>query len=104
MQNDKLFPRLRDLREDRDMNQTQVANIIGTSQSYYAQYENGKREIPFSRIVILAKYYKVSIDYIAGLTNNKGGIGCDGTGAATIEQQNNFYGNGIQNNNYKKKR
>ena len=86
MQNDKLFPRLRDLREDKDMNQTEIANIIGTSQSYYAQYENGKREIPFSRIVILAKYYNVSIDYIAGLTNNKGGIGCDKQKTQQIEQ------------------
>ena len=101
MQNDKLFPRLRDLREDKDMNQTQIAKIIGTSQSYYAQYENGKRDIPFSRIVLLAKYYNVSIDYIAGLTNNKGGIGCDSSGAAPIEQQNNNYGSGKQIN-YKK--
>lgn len=59
--------RLRDLREDKDLNQTQVADIIGTSQSYYAQYENGKRELPFNRAIKLAKFYNVSIDYLAGI-------------------------------------
>lgn len=59
--------RLRDLREDNDLNQTQVANIIGTSQSYYAQYENGKRELPFSRAIELAKFYNVTLDYLAGI-------------------------------------
>ena len=65
------YQRLRDLREDKDLNQTQIAIVIGTSQSYYAQYENGKRQIPFDRIIELAKFYNVSIDYIAGLTNDK---------------------------------
>ena len=49
--------------------QQEIAKIIGTSQSYYAQYENGKRNIPFERIIILAKYYNVSLDYIAGFTD-----------------------------------
>lgn len=48
------YQRLRDLREDKDLNQTQLAIVIGTSQSYYAQYENGKRQIPFDRIIELA--------------------------------------------------
>ena len=61
--------RLKDLREDADLNQTQVAEIIQTSQSYYAQYENGKRDMPFYRAIILAKYYNISLDYLAGLTN-----------------------------------
>lgn len=65
------YQRLRDLREDKDLNQTQIAIVIGTSQSYYAQYENGKRQIPFDRIIELAKFYNVSIDYIAGLTNDR---------------------------------
>ena len=68
------YQRLRDLREDKDMNQQEIANIIKTSQSYYAQYECGKRDVPFERIIELAKYYKVSIDYIAGLTNDKRGL------------------------------
>ena len=63
----RLYQRLRDLREDADKSQEDIARIIGTSQSYYAQYENGKRAIPFERMVILAKYYNVSLDYIAGL-------------------------------------
>ena len=62
-----VYQRLKDLREDADKNQEEIAKIIGTSQSYYAQYENGKRAIPFERVVILAKYYDVSLDYIAGL-------------------------------------
>lgn len=62
---------LRYLRENKDMTQQEIAEIIGTSQSYYAQYENGKRQIPFDRIIELAKYYNVSIDYIAGLTKEK---------------------------------
>lgn len=64
-----VYQRLRDLREDADMSQEEIAKIIGTSQSYYAQYENGKRAIPFERVIILAKYYNVSLDYIASLTD-----------------------------------
>ena len=63
--------RLKSLREDSDLKQSDIAEIIQTSQSYYAQYENGKRAIPFDRIITLAKFYNVSIDYIAGLTDNK---------------------------------
>ncbi len=61
--------RIRDLRIDSDKSQSDIAKIIGTSQSYYAQYENGKRSIPFERMVILARYYNVSLDYIAGFTD-----------------------------------
>lgn len=58
---------IKELREDRNMSQQDVAEVLGTSQSYYAQYENGKRQIPFDRIILLASYFKVSLDYIAGL-------------------------------------
>ena len=61
-----IYRRLRDLREDADKSQEEIARIIGTSQSYYAQYENGKRAIPFERMVTLAEYYNVSLDYLAG--------------------------------------
>ena len=61
--------RIRDLRIDSDKSQSDISKIIGTSQSYYAQYENGKRSIPFERMVILARYYNVSLDYIAGFTD-----------------------------------
>ena len=62
-----VYQRLKDLREDADKSQAEIAEIIGTSQSYYAQYENGKRPIPLERMIILAKYYNVSLDYLAGL-------------------------------------
>ena len=62
-----IYQRLRDIREDSDKSQEEIAKIIGTTQSYYAQYENGKRAIPCERMVILAKYYNVSLDYFAGL-------------------------------------
>ena len=62
-----IYQRLKDLREDADKSQKEIAELIGTSQSYYAQYENGKRAIPFDRRVALAKYYNVSLDYLAGL-------------------------------------
>ena len=62
-----VYQRLRDIREDFDKSQEEIAKIIGTSQSYYAQYENGKRAIPFERVVLLARYYNVSLDYLAGL-------------------------------------
>ena len=62
-----IYKRLKDTREDFDKSQAEIAKIIGTSQSYYAQYENGKRAIPFERMVILAKYYNLSLDYLAGL-------------------------------------
>lgn len=61
------YQRLRDLREDADKSQEEIAKVIGTSQSYYAQYENGKRSIPFERVILLAKFYNVSLDYLAGL-------------------------------------
>ena len=64
-----VYQRLRALREDADKNQEEIAKIIGTSQSYYAQYENGKRAIPFERVMILAEYYNISLDYIAGFTD-----------------------------------
>lgn len=68
------YPRLRDLREDKDLSQSDIANKINTTQSYYAQYENGKRPIPFERVIELANFYNVSLDYIAGRTNDKLGL------------------------------
>ncbi len=62
-----IYQRLKDLREDFDKSQEEIAKVLGTSRSYYAQYENGKRAIPFERMVVLAKYYNVSLDYLAGL-------------------------------------
>lgn len=65
------LPRLKDLREDSDKKQEEIAKLIGTEQSYYAKYENGKRPIPLDRLIILADFYNVSLDYITGRTNKK---------------------------------
>lgn len=63
------YQRLRDLREDADKTQKEIASYLNTSQVQYQRYESGKREIPFHMVINLAEYYNVSIDYIAGLTN-----------------------------------
>ena len=65
------FQRLRDLREDMDLNQTQIAEILHTSQTVYSRYERGFQTIPVEQRLILADFYNVSIDYILGRTNNK---------------------------------
>ncbi|MEE1198210.1 MAG: helix-turn-helix transcriptional regulator [Acutalibacteraceae bacterium] len=64
------YSRLRDLREDRDLVQKQVAAILGIDQRVYSNYETGKREIPTRFVVKLAKFYNTSADYILGMTNN----------------------------------
>ena len=64
------YPRLRDLREDRDLAQKEIAAILGIDQRVYSNYETGKREIPTHFIIELAKFYKTSTDYILGLTDN----------------------------------
>ena len=67
------YQRLRDLREDRNevIKQQEIADLLGTTQQTYSLWERGEREIPFHHVITLAKYYHVSVDYIAGLTNNK---------------------------------
>lgn len=65
------FQRLRDLREDLDMNQTEIAKLLHTSQTVYSRYERGFQTIPVEHLLILADFYNVSIDYILGRTNNK---------------------------------
>ena len=63
--------RIRDLREDADKTQTQIADYLGTSQTMYARYERGANEMPLRFLVALYKYYHVSADYILGFTNKK---------------------------------
>lgn len=63
------FKRLKDIREDHELTQTQIAKILNMKQQQYARYENGVNEIPFEHIIKLAKYYNVSIDYLANLTD-----------------------------------
>ena len=67
------YHRLRDLKEDRDktISQTEIADLLGTTQQTYSLWERGDREIPFHHAITLAKFYHVSPDYIAGLTNQK---------------------------------
>lgn len=67
------YTRLYDLREDADLMQKEVADILKTSREQYGRWERGAQEIPFHHVITLAKFYKCSIDYIAGLTNNKRG-------------------------------
>lgn len=64
------YPRLRDLRNDNDMAQKQVADYLGIDQRVYSTYETGKREMPARFFVELAKLYGTSTDYIYGLTNS----------------------------------
>lgn len=68
------YNRIKDLREDNDKTQQELAEYLCTSSQHYGKYELGHAEIPFERAIALAKYYNVSLDYIAGLTNNKHGI------------------------------
>ena len=63
--------RIRNLREDSDLTQSQIAEYLGTSQTMYARYERGANEMPIRHLIKLAKYYKVSLDYLCGLSNNK---------------------------------
>ncbi len=63
--------RMRDLRADRDLTQSDVAEILGTSQTMYARYERGANELPIRHLLTLCRYYGVSSDYFLGLTDNK---------------------------------
>ncbi len=66
-----MYNRIRDLREDKDMNQTQIANYLGMSQTGYSKYETGEHDIPTVILIKLADYYNVSVDYLLGRTNKK---------------------------------
>ena len=59
--------RLKDLREDHDLEQKDVAKILGISQQYYSRYERGEVDLPIRHYITLAKYYNVSLDYLTGL-------------------------------------
>ncbi len=66
-----MYKRIRDLREDNDLTQKQVAEILHCSQQVYSNYELGQRDIPTAILIALAQYYKTSTDYILGLTDKK---------------------------------
>ena len=61
--------RIRDLREDHDKTQQEIADVLGTSQTMYARYERGANELPIHHLVSLCRYYNVSSDYILGLVD-----------------------------------
>lgn len=65
------YQRLKDLKEDNDLTQRYVADLIEVSVNHYGKYEMGETDIPFSKAIKLAEYYNVSLDYIAGRTNDK---------------------------------
>ena len=65
-----MFPRIRALREDRDLSQTKLAGILGMSQTGYSKYETGENDIPTNILIQLAVFYDTSIDYLLGLTDN----------------------------------
>lgn len=66
-----LYQHIKDLREDNDLTQQQVAELLNISQTTYSRYESGTLDIPSSSLIALAKYYKTSVDYLLGLTKNK---------------------------------
>jgi len=67
----RMYQRIRDLREDRDLSQTDVARLINVSQSTYSRYESGYLDIPSEVLIALARFYNVSTDYILGLKDEQ---------------------------------
>jgi len=65
-----VYQRIKDLREDKDLKQRQLAEYLNCSQQVYSNYELGQRDIPTDVLIRLSKFYNVSVDYILGLTNN----------------------------------
>ena len=66
----RIYPRIRNLREDKDMTQTQIADILHCSQRIYSNYEQGEVDIPTTILIQLAKFHQVSTDYLLNLTDN----------------------------------
>lgn len=64
-----MYPRIRAMREDRDLNQTKVAKLLGMSQTGYSKYETGENDIPTQVLIKLARFYDTSVDYLLGLTD-----------------------------------
>lgn len=66
-----MYPRIRALREDSDMNQTQMAKLLGMSQTGYSKYETGENDIPTQILIQLAHIHDTSVDYLLDLTNQR---------------------------------
>lgn len=71
MGNTNYIQRMRDLREDSDRTQQNIADYLGTSQTMYARYERGANELPIRHLISLCELYDVSADYLLGLSNRK---------------------------------
>jgi transcriptional regulator with XRE-family HTH domain len=67
---DVVYKRIRDLREDRDITQKQIAKELNCSQQVYSNYELGQRDVPTDILIKISKYYNVSVDYILGISDN----------------------------------
>lgn len=65
-----MYTRLKDLREDAELTQQELADLLFMHKTTYVRYETGEREIPLNIAINIAKYYKVSLDYLAGLRNS----------------------------------
>lgn len=65
------YERIRDLREDNDLTQQDVANVLKTTQQVYSRYEKGENELPLHHLVTLCNFFKVSADYVLGLKTSK---------------------------------
>ena len=63
--------RIKDLREDHNLTQRELAEYLHVKQNTYSQYENGQRQLPLPCLIALARFYKISTDYILGLTDTK---------------------------------
>lgn len=68
-----MYQHIRDLREDADLSQQQLADLLHISQATYSRYESGALDIPSQALIALAKFYGTSVDYLLDLTNNRGG-------------------------------
>lgn len=66
-----MYPRIRNLREDKDISQTKLAQILGMSQTGYSKYETGENDVPTNILIKLAHYHETSVDYLLGLTDQK---------------------------------
>ena len=66
-----MYPRIRDLREDKDLNQQDLAKLLNVSQATYSRYESGTLDIPTSALIKLADYYHTTVDYLLGRTDKK---------------------------------
>ena len=66
-----MYPRIRDLRQDHDLTQAQLAQLLGMSQTGYSKYETGENDIPTAILIRLADYYHTSVDYLLGRTKQR---------------------------------